>query len=228
MNRESKQWFKSQLYEQFTRVAKALGNAHRLELLDLLAQAERNVEELAEETGMSLANTSQHLQILRAAQLVEVRRDGLYARYRLADERVFSVWKAMRELAEERLAEIDRVVRTFLKDRHTLEPVSVAELLRRLEERSVVVMDVRPEVEYRAGHIPGARSFPLSELEARLREIPMDQEVIAYCRGPYCVFSDEAVALLRAKGYRARRLEQGLPDWRALGLPIEGGVGEAT
>jgi rhodanese-related sulfurtransferase len=214
--------FKDQLFEQFARIGKALANPHRLELLDLLAQAERTVEDLSREAGMSVANTSRHLQELKAARLVEVRREGLYGYYRLADERVFEVWRAIRELGEERLAEVDRLVGTYLTDRGSLEAVSVEELLVRMREEGVLVLDVRPEEEYRAGHIPGARSVPLERLEAYLEELPRDREVIAYCRGPYCVFSDEAVALLRSRGYRARRLAEGLPDWRAAGLPVEG------
>jgi len=214
--------FKDQLFEQFARIGKALANPHRLELLDLLAQAERTVEDLSREAGMSVANTSRHLQELKAARLVEVRREGLYGYYRLADERVFEVWRAIRELGEERLAEVDRLVGTYLTDRGSLEAVSVEELLVRMREEGVLVLDVRPEEEYRAGHIPGARSVPLERLEAYLEELPRDREVIAYCRGPYCVFSDEAVALLRSRDYRARRLAEGLPDWRAAGLPVEG------
>jgi rhodanese-related sulfurtransferase/DNA-binding transcriptional regulator YhcF (GntR family) len=225
MDDSAKREFKDQLYEQFERVAQALASARRLELLDLLAQGERSVEALAAETGMSVANTSRHLQILRTAQIVEVRREGSYIFYRLADERVFRVCAALRELAEVQLAEIDRIVQTFLKDRNALDGVGVAELRRRLKDGGVVVLDVRPEGEYRAGHIAGARSVPLAELEARLREIPKDQEVVAYCRGPYCVFADEAVALLRAHGYRARRFEMGFPDWKARGLPVEGESG---
>jgi rhodanese-related sulfurtransferase/DNA-binding transcriptional ArsR family regulator len=222
MDDSTKREFKDRLYEQFERAAQALSSARRLELLDLLAQREWSVEALAAETGMSVANTSRHLQILRAAQVVEVRREGSYLFYRLADERVFRVCQALRELAEVRLAEIDRIVQTFLKDRNALDGVSVAELRRRLKDGGVV-LDVRPGGEYRAGHIAGARSVPLAELEARLREIPKDQEVVAYCRGPYCVFADEAVALLRARGYRARRFELGFPDYKARGLPVEGG-----
>ena len=199
-----------------------MANPHRLELLDLLAQAERTVEDLAREAGMSVANTSRHLQELKAARLVEVRREGLYGYYRLADERVFGAWRAIRELGEERLAEVDRLVGTYLTDRESLEAVSVEELLVKMREEGVLVLDVRPEEEYRAGHIPGARSVPLDRLAAHLEELPKDREVIAYCRGPYCVFSDEAVALLRSRGYRARRLTEGLPDWRAAGMPVEG------
>jgi rhodanese-related sulfurtransferase len=213
--------FKDQLFEQFARIGKALANPHRLELLDLLAQGERNVEELAREAGMSVASTSQHLQALRAARFVEVRREGLYAYYRLADEQVFGVWQALRDLGEARLAEIDRLVRTFREDRDVLEAVDAEELLARLYDEGVLVLDVRPQEEYRAGHIPGARSVPLERLEEHLKHIPKDLEVIAYCRGPYCVFSDEAVALLHSRGYRAYRFAQGLPDWRAAGMPVE-------
>lgn len=210
------------MFGQFARIGKTLASPHRLELLDLLAQGERTVEELAREAGMSVANTSRHLQELRSARLVEVRREGSYGHYRLADERVFGLWRAIRELGEARLAEIDRLVRAYLKDRESLEPVRAEELLERMRKGDVLVLDVRPEKEYRAGHIPGARSVPLERLEAYLAEIPRDIEVIAYCRGPYCVFSDEAVALLRSRGYRARRLAEGLPDWRAAGMPVEG------
>lgn len=216
--------FKDQLFEQFARIGKALANPHRLELLDLLAQGERTVEGLAREAGMSVANTSRHLQELRAARLVDVRRDGLYGYYRLADERVFGAWLAIRELGEARLAEIDRLVKAYLSDRESLEAVCAEELLAKMSEEGVVVLDVRPEAEYRAGHIPGARSVPVERLEAYLEGIPKDQEIVAYCRGPYCVFSDEAVALLRSRGYRASRLREGLPDWRAAGMPVEDSV----
>jgi rhodanese-related sulfurtransferase len=214
--------FKDQLFEQFARIGKALANPHRLELLDLLAQGERTVEDLAREVGMSVANTSRHLQELKAARLVEVRREGHYGHYRLADERVFSAWRAIRELGEARLAEIDRLVGTYLNDRDSLEAVCAEELLAKMREDGAAVLDVRPEEEYRAGHIPGARSVPVERLEAYLEKIPKDREIVAYCRGPYCVFSDEAVALLRSRGYRARRLREGLPDWRDAGMPVEG------
>jgi rhodanese-related sulfurtransferase len=213
--------FKDKLFEQFARVGKALANPHRLEILDILAQGERTVEDLAREAGMSVANTSRHLQELRAARLVEVRREGLYGYYRLADERVFAAWRAIRDLGEARLAEIDRLVGSYLTYRDSLEAVCAEELLAKMREEGVEVLDVRPEDEYRAGHIPGARSVPVERMEAYLEEIPRDREVVAYCRGPYCVFSDEAVALLRSRGYRARRLREGLPDWRAAGLPVE-------
>jgi rhodanese-related sulfurtransferase len=213
--------FKDKLFEQFARVGKALANPHRLEILDLLAQGERTVEDLTREAGMSVANTSRHLQELRAARLVEVRREGLYGYYRLADERVFAAWRAIRDLGEARLAEIDRLVGTYLTDRASLDAVCAEELLAKMREEGVVVLDVRPEEEYRAGHIPGARSVPVERLEVYLEELPREREIVAYCRGPYCVFSDEAVVLLQSRGYRARRLREGLPDWRAAGLPVE-------
>jgi rhodanese-related sulfurtransferase len=166
------------------------------------------------------------MQVLRAAQLVDVRREGVYIYYRLADERVFTLWQAMRQVGEARIAEIDRIVQTYLHDRSLLQPISAAELLQRLIEDNIVLLDVRPIEEYTAGHLPDALSIPATELEARLSELPQDREIVAYCRGPYCVFADEAVTLLRTNGYSARRLEQGLPDWRALGLPVESGKGE--
>ena len=217
----SNRQFKSNLYDQLARVSKALASPHRLELIDLLAQGERTVEELAALAAMSVANTSRHLQSLRSARLVVVRRAGLYAHYRLADEGVFRLWQAVRDLGEERLASVREMVRTFFVDRLALEPVGVAELLDRLHSGAAVLIDTRPEEEFLAGHIAGAVSVPVEELEARLHVLPMDQEVIAYCRGPYCAFSDEAVALLRANGYRARRFALGYPDWRAAGLPVE-------
>jgi rhodanese-related sulfurtransferase len=213
--------FKDRLFEQFARIGKALASPKRLEILDLLAQGERAVEEIARETAMPVANASQHLQVLKGARMVESRREGLYAYYRLADEAVFRTWQAVRALGETRLAEIDRVVETFLEDRDVLEAVGAAALVERLSDGNVVVLDVRPEEEYRAGHIPGALSVPVDALEAALQALPKDKEIVAYCRGPYCVFSDEAVTLLRSRGYQARRLAEGLPDWRAKGLPVE-------
>jgi rhodanese-related sulfurtransferase len=213
--------FKDRLFEQFARVGKALASPKRLEIVDLLAQGERTVEEISRETAMSVASASQHLQALKAARMVEARREGLYVHYRLADEDVFRTWQAVRALAESRLAELERVVDTYLKDRDALEALDATELMERLSDDGVIVIDVRPEEEYRAGHIPGARSVPVGVLEAALQTLPREREVVAYCRGPYCVFSDEAVAFLRARGYRARRLRQGLPDWRAAGMPVE-------
>ncbi len=221
MDTDEKRTFKDQLYEQFARIGKALASPHRLELLDVLAQCERTVEALAQETGMSIANASQHLQVLRAARLVETRREGPSIYYRLASEGVSALWLSLRQVGEAHLAEIDRVVQTFLQDRTLLQPIEADELLHRLGEDQVILLDVRPSEEYVAGHLPQAVSVPLVELEARLEELPLDKEIVAYCRGPYCVFADEAVALLRTRGYRARRLEHGLPDWRRLGPPVE-------
>jgi len=218
---QNKRQFKDQLYEQFARIGKALSNAHRLELVELLSQGERTVEDLAAEANLPIANTSQHLQVLRAAQLVDVRRDGLYAYYRLSDEHVFRAWQALRDLGELQLAEVSRLVESFLQDRSSLQSISAAELIERSEAGDVVILDVRPEPEYRSGHIPQARSIPVDELETRLGELPRKKEIIAYCRGPYCVFADEAVALLQRHGYRARRLVEGLPDWQALRFPVE-------
>jgi rhodanese-related sulfurtransferase len=214
--------FKDHLFEQFARIGKALSSPRRLEIVDLLAQGERTVEEIARETTMSVASASQHLQALKAARMVEARRDGLYVHYRLADEDVFRTWQTVRALAEARLSEVDSVVEAYLVDRDVLEAVDATELMERLSDEGVIVLDVRPEEEYRAGHIPGALSVPVDGLEAALQALPKDREIVAYCRGPYCVFSDEAVALLRSRGYRARRLRQGLPDWRAAGMPMEG------
>jgi rhodanese-related sulfurtransferase len=213
--------FKDALYDQFARIGKAVANPHRLELLDLLAQGERRVEDLARETHLPIANASQHLQALRRARLVEARRAGTSIYYRLADERVFLLWQAIRDLGEARLAEIDRLTHAYLSDRGTFEAIDAATLLRRLHDDDVIVLDVRPAAEYAAGHIPGARSIPVAELATRLDELPPDREIVAYCRGPYCVFADEAVALLHARGYRAARFAEGLPDWQAAGLPVE-------
>jgi rhodanese-related sulfurtransferase len=221
MNNEAHREFKDRLFEQFARIGKVLASPKRLEILDLLAQGERTVEEIARETAMPVANASQHLQVLKGARMVESKRDGLYAYYRLVGEEVFEVWRAVRGLGESRLAEIDWVVETYLKDRDALEVVGAIALMERLSDGSVVVLDVRPEEEYRAGHIPGALSVPVDALEAALQTLPKDREIVAYCRGRYCVFSDEAVRLLEARGFRARRLMEGFPEWRAAGLPVE-------
>jgi len=221
MNTNEKRIFKNQLYEQFARIGKALASPHRLELLDVLAQCDRTVEALAQETGMSVANASQHLQVLRTARLVETRREGTSIYYRLASEGVSTLWLSLRAVGEAHLAEIDRVVETFLQDRAQWQPITAEALLEELRSDQVMLLDVRPAMEYQAGHLPQALSIPVAELEARLAEVPLDKEIVAYCRGPYCVFADEAVAVLRARGYRARRLEEGVADWRKLALPVE-------
>src|SRR5260370_4560216 len=189
MDKQKKRAFKNQLYEQFARIGKALWSTDRLELLEVLAQGERSVEALAQETGISVANASQHLQVLRAAQLVDVRREGVYIYYRLADERVFSLWQAMREVGEARIAEIDRIVQTYLHERTLLQPILVMELRQRLIEGDVILLDVRPVEEYEAAHLPDAISIPVADLEARLPELPQDKEIVAYCLGPYFAFA---------------------------------------
>jgi rhodanese-related sulfurtransferase/DNA-binding transcriptional ArsR family regulator len=221
MGPTEKRKFKDELFEQFARIGKALSSGRRLELVELLAQAERSVEDLAVETSQSVANTSQHLQVLRQAQLVEGRREGNYIRYRLADENVLRLWLAMRDLGQARLAEIGRLIETVLKNRSVLEPVTCTELRRRIRDGSATVLDVRPSEEYAAGHISGARSIPVAELRARIKEVPKKGLVVAYCRGPYCVFADQAVELLRGAGYRAFRLDGGFPDWQSRGMPVE-------
>ena len=205
-----------------------MANPHRLELIDLLAQGERSVEELAREAAMSVASASQHLQVLKGARMVETRREGLYVYYRLADEGVFRAWRAVRDLGETRLAEVDQVVEAYLKDRGAMEAVDATGLMERLADGSVVVLDVRPEKEYLAGHVPGALSVPVDSLEAVLQVLPKDKEIVAYCRGPYCVFSDEAVSLLTARGYQASRLTEGFPEWRAAGYPVERSDGHGS
>ncbi len=222
MDRDQKRSFKDEIYDQFARIGKAFSSARRLEVIDLLAQCERSVEELAEETGMSVANTSRHLQVLRRERLVRRRKEGTYVYYSLAGSEVFQAWTSVRSLAESRLAEVEDTVERYLTDRDQLEALTPDELEDRLEKDDVILLDVRPEEEYRTGHIPGARSVPVDTLEARLEELPDDGEVVAYCRGPYCVFSDEAVRRLQEEGWTARRLEGGLPDWAAEGRPVEG------
>src|SRR5437660_11515793 len=219
MNTNEKRIFKNQLYEQFARIGKALASPHRLELLDVLAQCERTVEALAQETGMSVANASQNLQVLRTARLVETRREGTSIYYRLASEGVSTLWLSLRAVGEAHLADIDRVVETFLHDRAQWQPITAEALLEDLRSDRVILLDVRPAEEYQAGHLPQALSIPVAELEARLAEVPLDKELVAYSPGPYCVFADEAVALLHAHGYRARRLEAGDADWRQHALP---------
>jgi rhodanese-related sulfurtransferase/DNA-binding transcriptional ArsR family regulator len=221
MDRNEHREFKDQIFEQFARIGKALSSPKRLEILDLLAQAERTVEEIARETAMPVASASQHLQVLKGARMVETRREGLYVHYRLADEGVFLAWRAVRDLGESRLAEVDQVIKTYLKDRAAMEAVDATGLMERLADGSVVVIDVRPEEEYLAGHIPGALSVPVDSLEAALQVLPKDKEIVAYCRGPYCVFSDEAVRVLTARGHQASRLTEGFPEWQAAGYPVE-------
>jgi DNA-binding transcriptional ArsR family regulator/rhodanese-related sulfurtransferase len=215
--------FKERLYAQFARIGKALGSPHRLEILELLAQGERSVDSLATETGLSLANASQHLQALRQAALIESRREGLFVYYRLADPAVFELCATIQKVAKRRLADFERLVQEHFGDRADAEPVPMDELLKRARSKQVVILDTRPASEYVAGHIAGAISVPAGDLQRRLKELTKGKEYVAYCRGPYCVYADRAVELLRAHGRRARRLLEGFPEWRAAGLPVRSG-----
>ena len=212
--------FKDALYAQFARVGHALASPKRIELLDLLSQGERPVEALALASATPVKNTSAHLRVLRQARLVETRKDGTRVYYRLADAHVEGFLRRFQELGHARLAEVEQVAQLFLHRHDDLQPISLAELRRRLREGSATVIDVRPREEYDAGHVPGALSLPVGELPRRLKELPKSRDVIAYCRGPYCVYALEAVTLLRKRGYRARRAESGVPDWRRAGLPV--------
>ena len=213
--------FKHALSEQFARVGKALSNPNRLELLEYLAQGERSVEALSKVSGLAVANASQHLQQLRQAGLVTTRKEGLYVYYQVTGDEVVELLDALRKVGESNLAEVDRLVRSNLATKDDAEPLPAEELLGRAREGEVTVLDVRPEEEYAEGHLPGAVNVPLSELEKRLEGLPADQEVVAYCRGPYCVLAYDAVARLRELGYQARRLEYGYPEWKAEGHPVE-------
>jgi DNA-binding transcriptional ArsR family regulator len=220
---DSHRAFKDNLYEQFAMIGKALGSPARLELLDLLGQTERSVEDLALEAGLSVANASQHLQVLRQAGLVEVRREGKFSYHRLAGKEAFKTWQSIRDFAAVKVAEVQRLAEQYLNKFDELEAVSIAELRRRLAIGDVALIDVRPELEYRAGHISGALSVPVEKLATVLRTLPHDKEIVAYCRGPFCLFSHEAVLKLTKNGFKARRLNRGLPDWRFAALPVETG-----
>ncbi len=208
-------------FEHLAAVARALGSAHRLELLELLAQKERTVEALAGLTGLSIANTSQHLQTLRRAGLVVARRSGRQVFYHLADQEIVLLLSALRRVTERNVSAIEKVLNSYFRERDSLEPISRKELLRRIHQGTVTVIDTRPVEEFNAGHLPGALSLPLTEVKRRLRELPRDREIVAYCRGPYCILSYEAVAELRKRGFKALRLEDGFPEWKAAGLPVE-------
>jgi rhodanese-related sulfurtransferase/DNA-binding MarR family transcriptional regulator len=212
---------KAALFDAQASVAQALGNGRRAEIVDVLAQGERSVDEIAGEISQSVANTSQHLQVLARAGLVRSRREGTRVFYRLASDRVGELWAAVREVAVRHVAEVSVLADEYLGGRDGVEQVTAAELERRLARGDVVVLDVRPEAEYRAGHIAGARSAPLTALASFTSELPRRKEIVAYCRGPYCVYADDAVRLLRERGLKARRLDVGYPEWRRSGLPVE-------
>ena len=212
---------KSRLFEQLARVGTALGSAGRLQLLEFLAQGERSVDALAAMSGLSVANCSKHLQTLRQAGLVVARREGLRVFYSVAGDDVIALYSALQRVAENRIAEVERLLRTWLAHRDELEPVAPAELIARARKGLVTVLDVRPAEEYAAGHLPGAINIPVDQLLSRLAKLPKRKEIVAYCRGPYCLMSFDAVETLRKRGLKARRLKDGFPEWRAAGLPVE-------
>jgi rhodanese-related sulfurtransferase/DNA-binding HxlR family transcriptional regulator len=216
---------KDALFDGFAEVAKALASGRRAEIVDLLAQGERSVDEISDEIGQSVANTSHHLRAMARAGLLSTRRDGTRIYYALAGERVEVLWAALRDVAAEHVAGMERLAADYLGDRDGLEAISRKELAARLRRGDLVVLDVRPEPEFRSGHIAGARSVPINELRRNLRALPKDVEVVAYCRGPYCVYADDAVRELNRRGYRAQRLEDGYPEWKQAGLPVAVGDG---
>jgi len=218
---EGKRKRKEQLYTLFAWMASALSNPHRLELIDLLVQSPRTVEELVHEAGMSVANTSQHLQKLKQAGLVADEREGLYVRYRLADPAVARLWLELRAVAQHQLAEVERALDAYRTRRHEFEQVPIGDLQKRLRRKEAILIDVRPEVEYQAGHLPGAIGIPLDDLERRLKELPHDKTIVAYCRGPYCVYADDALGLLAERGWNVARLEEGVAEWQQAGYAIE-------
>jgi rhodanese-related sulfurtransferase/predicted transcriptional regulator len=216
-----KRVFKDKVYSILAGMIKAMANPHRLEIVDLLGQGEKSVEEIASETNMSVSNASQHLQVLKSANLVEIRREKNFIHYRLAHEEIYKSWQNLRDLGIERVAEIEKLINDFREKKDGLEPINLEELLNRLKSKNVVLLDVRPEGEYNKGHIPQAINIPVEELSAKLKKLPKDKEYIAYCRGPFCVFADEAVNILSKKGFKARRLVEGFPDWKSKGLRVE-------
>lgn len=216
-----KREFKNRVYDELARLTKALANPHRLEIVELLAQGDYAVEQIAAQTGLSVANASQHLQVLKTARLVDVARNGKFIHYRLDNANVFKAWRALRELGVEQIATVDKLVKDFRQTKTKSRPVTMDELTKRIKSGKVTILDVRPESEYKNGHIAGALSIPIDELANRLKELPKRHEIIAYCRGPFCVFADEAVSLLNMAGYKATRLDQGFPDWALMGKPVQ-------
>ncbi len=216
-----KRAFKDKIYGELAAITRSLANPHRLEIIDLLAQADFSVEQIAEQTKLSVANASQHLQVLKAAQLVDVSRRGTFIYYRLANANVFKAWRALRAVAMERNATIEKVTRDFRKSTSGFESVTIDDLIKKMKFGKVTILDVRPETEYNKGHIANALSIPIEQLAMRLKDLPKRKEIVAYCRGPFCVFADEAVAILSKAGYKVTRLEEGFPDWAVEGLPVE-------
>lgn len=217
----NKREFKDRVYGELARITKSLANPHRLEIIELLAQGDFSVEQIAEQTNVPVANASQHLQVLKTAQLVDINRQGNFIYYRLANNNVFKAWKALRELGVERIANIEKLVKDFRQSKFKFESVTIEGLLQKIEAGKVTILDVRPQTEFNKGHIAHAVSIPIDELKERMNELPKRTEIIAYCRGPFCVYADEAVALLNKAGYKATRLEEGFPDWKIQELPVE-------
>lgn len=217
----NKREFKDKVYEELAMLTKALANPRRLEIIELLAQGDYSVEQISVQTNLSVANTSQHLQVLKTAQLVDITRSGNFIHYRLANTNVYKTWKALRELGVERIASIEKLVKDFRRSRFRFDSVTIDEFLKKIASGKVTILDVRPETEYKKGHIAKAVSIPFDQLSERLKELPRKNEIIAYCRGPFCVFADEAVAMLVKAGFKATRLEEGYPDWALMGLPVE-------
>ena len=216
-----KRIFKDKVYSLLAKMIQAMANPHRLEIIDLLGQGEKTVDQVAKETHMAVANASQHLQVLKSANLVEMRREGNFIHYRLANEEVYRSWQTMRQLGMERVAEMEKVVNDFRKQRNALEAISINELLDRLTSRNIVLLDVRPATEYGNGHIPDAINIPPEEVTSQLKKLSRSKQYIAYCRGPFCVFADEAVSVLVKEGFKAKRLYEGFADWKSKGLPVE-------
>jgi rhodanese-related sulfurtransferase/DNA-binding transcriptional ArsR family regulator len=217
----NKRQFKDKVYSELARITKSMANPHRMEIIELLAQGEASVERIAEQTNLPIANASQHLQVLKQAQLVEIDRQGNFIFYRLSSNNVFKAWKELRDLGVERISAIENVVREFRKSRFDFESVTIDELIEKIDSGKITVLDVRPELEYRQGHIASALSISIEELSKRLKELPKRTEIVAYCRGPFCVYADEAVAMLTQAGYKAKRLTEGFPDWKLKKLPID-------
>ncbi len=220
MNPKNKRAFKNALFESFARVGKVLASSHRIELLELLAQGEKTVEELSKECALSVANASQHLQIMKGAGVVESRREGTFIHYRLAGPSVFKIWQALRDFGETQISDIQKLIQDAHENRDLTESVDLGTLYKKIKGGEVTLLDVRPESEYNFGHIPGALSIPLELLSKKMAGLPKNHEIVAYCRGPYCVFADQAVSLLQKKGYRASRLGLGVPDWLAAGFAV--------
>lgn len=216
-----KRTFKDRVYDELAKITKALANPHRLEIIELLAQGDYSVEQISIQTNLSVANASQHLQVLKTAQLVDITRNGNFIHYRLANTNVFKAWKALRDLGVERIAAVEKLVKDFRKSRFQLESVTIDELMSKLNSGKVTILDVRPESEFKSGHIANSISIPFDQLARRLKELPKRNEIIAYCRGPFCVYADDAVSLLNKCGYKAKRLEEGYPDWQIMGLPVQ-------